>query len=297
MECDASTVDLRRESRSALTVPVLEGATIERRYHVLEYLGAGGMGVVVRCADLERGSQVAVKLLRYDRRDDRSLRYFLDEITALRATKSPGIVELLANGVDREHGPYYVMPILSGEPLSALVGQPGGMALSRAIAITVDVATRLQAIHGAGWIHGDIKPANVMVDATDAVTLIDFGLAHEPTRERSEIASGTPAYMAPEILLGEPSTFASDQYALGAMLYEMLLGEPPFVQRFGMLSFRHQLHSVPQAPSARRRDLPRELDRIVLRALAKPAEARWGSLAEMSLALRQVIAPRGALSR
>ena len=205
---------------------------VASRYRVGELVGTGGMGAVYRADDLVRGGEVALKMLRPDRGDDRMARgYLRAEGRMSGRIAHRNVVALLDAGTTESDDPYVVMELVRGRSLRALVQEQGALTVRRASAIAQQVLAGLDAIHTAGFVHGDVKADNVLVNEDDRVTLIDFGLM----RSRSEhvfhddgMTSGTPEYMAPEVIRGDAPTIESDLYAVGALLYELLTGATPF---------------------------------------------------------------------
>ena len=246
-------------------------------YEIVTLLGRGGMGEVYRALDTRVGRIVAIKVLPPDaaEQSDRRQR-FEREAKAVARLNHPHICALY--DVGRQDGvEYLVMEYLDGETLGSIHDR-GPIELATIIAITAQVAAALAALHGAGFVHCDVKHDNVFVlDETVAgwprVKVIDFGVSRavdEPPLEDAAIA-GTPWCMAPEQWSGAPST-KSDVYALGCMLYDLTTGAPPFDGSLPELMIAH-LEQRPARPSWLRA-MPSELERIILRALAKDPEAR-----------------------
>ena len=275
-------------------------------YLVGEQLGAGGMGVVYDGVDRD-GSHVAIKVLRSDRcRDPRAVRRFLDEAVAGQIVRHPHVVSVI--GHDEVDGvPFLVMHRVHGKPLGVLIRTEGTPSLRRVLAIGAQILDALDAIHGSGIVHGDVKSDNVLVSRgrsmRDEATLIDLGLAHveltttEPTPAdpMDEMISGTPEYMSPEVARGCMPTSRSDLYAVGVILYELLTGTTPFAGGSPSDILRRHLDDAVVAPSLRApaRDIPPILERIVMRALNKSPVDRFASARVFANALE--IAARGCL--
>ncbi len=258
-------------------------------YHVLARLARGGTAGVYLAEHAVTAERVALKVLDPFFCDDAELAgRLLAERAVSEHVRHPGLLDIEL--AERSAGgvPYLVMEYLDGESLEALAGR-GALDRDTIVAITAQVADALGALHAAGLVHCDVKPANVLV--LDPIgcgwprsKLIDFGVARridEPARGDGALA-GTPAYMAPEQWRGEPGP-ASDVYSLGCMLYELLAGQPVFTGALPHLMAAHR-YRLPPRPSVHRPDLPAELERLIVRALAKDPALRI-STAELSAGL------------
>jgi serine/threonine-protein kinase len=267
---------------------------IAGRYVLRDVLGVGGMGVVYRASDLAAGRTVAIKLLHPQ------------HIGAAATTPRPGaerlaggsvhhpnVVAVSDAGVAEDGTPFLVMELVRGVPLDDLVHAEGPFALRRATAIVGQLLAGLQALHDAGFVHGDVKSGNVLVesfDGGDAVKLIDLGLARtpEPIAPNSErLASGTPEYMAPEVVRGDGTVPASDIYGAGVVLYQLLTGTTPFEGGASREILRRHLHDIVVPPSLRcpDRTIPGELERAVMMALEKQPSARHPSATAFAAAI------------
>ncbi len=257
-----------------------------------------------RRTDSER--PLVVKFLPKERRDARAIRRFRDEALAGRLVHHPNVAAVIDDGCTEEGERYLVMERAHGESLGHLIARSRVLSVSDAVSIAGEILAGITAIHASGIVHADIKSDNVIVEtgARRSIKLIDFGLARvQFFRDEKTVApeerwlSGTPEYMAPEIVSGHGACFESDLYAVGIILYEMLTGSTPFAG--GKPSEIVQRHVADEVvpPSLRREagDLPAELDHIVLRALSKEPRARYASATAMSDALAKV-RPRFAAS-
>ena len=225
------------------TVTSIGGLIVER------VLGEGGMGRVLLCRDEALQRLVAVKTLLPELLADDGMRArFLREARALARLTSQNVVSVYAVGDDPDAGPYVVMELLEGEDVLALLHRQKRLDVGLAVKIACDACTGLTAAHDAGLLHRDVKPANLFIKKTGDVVLTDFGLAKEmpgkptsspPTPGSVEgipasqltqqgVVVGTPAYLAPELARGQPPSVASDLYALGATLFHLIAGRPPF---------------------------------------------------------------------
>ena len=259
-------------------------------------LGAGGMGAVYETQ--ANGRVAAIKIPYCETLESyHAARRFRDEGIAGRIVEHRNVVRVYEHG-ESEGIPYVVMEQVEGERLCAKLAREGGMSLRRGAMIVRELLHGLAALHAAGVVHADVKSDNVLVetiDGRDHVKLIDFGLAHadleaRPVAIRSrDTVSGTPDYMAPEVIRGHGSTVASDIYAAGVILYELVTGTTPFSGGSSQDIVNRHLREPVVPPSLRRTDLPPILDRIILRALEKDPTKRFGSAAAFASALAVAI--------
>lgn len=268
------------------------------RYVVGEFLGAGGMGMVYRADDRATHDRVAIKIARARfRRDPIVIRHFHREALVGARLSHPGIVSVRDTGTLADTTPFLVMDLVDGRPLKALLGIEGLWSLGRIARLFAQLLDGLHGLHAEGFVHADVKPENVLVQShgeTDTATLIDLGLAHVAgERERGDpVVSGTPEYMAPEVIAGHAVVPASDLYAAGVMLYELLTGTTPFGGASTAEILRRHLEDPIVPPSVRCPDLaiPKALDDITLRALARRPEARYASARGFADALARAVA-------
>ncbi|MGF1468734.1 MAG: protein kinase [Sandaracinaceae bacterium] len=282
-----------------MTGPAALGEVVAGRYRLEKVLGKGGMGAVYEATQVDLGRPVAIKLLHPSvAMSVDSTRRFQREAKVTAALQHPNVVKIHDFGLDGQRL-YLVMERLYGQPLRALVdtGKPP-LPHGRTASIGRQVADVLVAAHPMGLVHRDLKPENVFLetnpDGTDRVVVVDFGLAFIEEREdatrmtREGAISGTPLYMSPEQAHGRGVGPASDIYALGCMLYEMVTGNPPFDGPTVLLLSKH-CFEPPEPPSRRRADVyvPRALEELVLSMLAKDPAHRPGAPA-ISQVLTQV---------
>jgi serine/threonine-protein kinase len=267
----------------------LNGA-LEGRYRILGVLGAGGMATVYRAEDLRHGRSVAIKILDPELAESLGAERFLREIEVTAGLTHPNILPLLDSG-EAAGLLFYVMPLVEGESLADRLEREPQLPLDEAAAITKQVAAGLHHAHERGVVHRDIKPANILLSEGQAV-VADFGIAKAVTEAggqeltRSGIFIGTPRYMSPEQI---DATGAIDRrvdiYALGCVLYHMLVGEAPFTgPSAAAVLARHAVDPV-SPPSTVRSELPRAVDRTVQKALAKSPADRYGTTEAFAQAL------------
>jgi len=264
---------------------------VAERYVLRDVLGAGAMGTVYRADDLDRRCAVALKLLH--RRTPRACEPHRPASERLAgAIRHPNVVAVCDAGVLPDGTPFLVMELVRGVLLDELVHTDGPLALRRATAIVGQILAGLQALHDGGFVHGDVKSRNVLIDAArdDRTTLIDLGLAHDrdASAVRTErIASGTPEYMAPEVVRGDGASARSDVYAAGTVMYQLLTGTTPFEGGAAHEILRRQLDEIVVPPSLRCPDrvIPPALEAAVMAALEKDPAARPASAAEFAQAI------------
>jgi len=247
-------------------------------YQVRRQIGAGGMGIVYEAHDPRLGRSVALKTLRPELYADRDARRrFLAEARAMAGVSHPNVVQIY--DIREERGAiYFAMELLDGTPLDTLVRERGPLSLDRALDIVDQTAAGLQAAAGHGIIHRDVKPANLLLDAAGRVKVTDFGLAKKVVAgaevTSSTVFFGTPCYLSPERASGQAVDERSDIYSLGATLYELLTGKPPFsgANPVAVIS-KHLTEPVPP-PRHARPDLPYPVQLLVLQMLAKEPQSR-----------------------
>ena len=244
-------------------------------YRILRRLGAGGMGVVWEAHHPGLGRSVAIKQLQ-GTVDPRALERFRREGELLSRLRHPGVVAVLELGGAPE-GPFLVQELVAGESLDKVLRR-GPLPVRPAARIVRDVADALAAVHAAGMLHRDLKPHNVILRPDGTPVLIDFGLARDEQAERltrTGEVMGSLAYMSPEQADGSKLIDArSDVYGLGAVLYELLTGAPPF-QGTTLQVIADILARDPPWPAELRQDVPPDLDAVCRRAMAKQPEARY----------------------
>jgi beta-lactam-binding protein with PASTA domain/predicted Ser/Thr protein kinase len=272
----------------------LIGSLFDGRYKILRRLGAGGMANVYLAEDQELGRRIAIKILN-DRHanDDQFVERFRREAKNAAALSHPNIVSIYDRG--EAEGSYYIaMEYLDGRSLKELIVSRGPAPVGVAVEYARQILSALRFAHRHGIVHRDIKPHNVLVDGEGRVKVTDFGIARAGASQMTEAGSivGTAQYLSPEQARGSGVDQRSDLYSLGVVLYELLTGTVPFTGDTPVEIAMKHLSQVPEPPSTRRPDLPREIDLVVMRALAKDPNERYQSAEEMEADLARVA--RGA---
>ncbi len=243
-------------------------------YHIVRLVGQGGMGVVWEAIDHRLGRSVALKV--HAGAGEREVEALWLEARLAAKIVHPGIVPIHEAGVTASGEPYYTMDLVSGTSLRAVL-QEGPMSPPRALLVLRSVAEAIGFAHARGVVHCDLKPGNIVVDAEGRARILDFGLAFAVSGEAGdakEPARGSPPYMSPEQIAGEPLTAATDVYSLGVVLHEMLTGALPFTAKTTEEMLAKVALDAPEPPSKKNAAIGPELDRLCLACLAKRAEGR-----------------------
>ena len=264
-----------------------------RKFDVRRRIGTGGMGLVFEAFDTSLSRKVALKIPRpLLAASPAFLSQFELEARAAAQVQHPSVLQIHAVHEACESFPFPVleMEYAAGGPLKNELQTGGAMTIERATEIAVRVAEGLEAIHRKGIVHRDIKPANILLDGEGRAKLSDFGLAFAPTLDvlsgdRTGVAGGTSAYLAPERIAGAKVDARGDIFSLGVVLYEMLTGQRPFVGATPEVLRDHICNHEPIRPSKRRPRVPRELEAITLRCLAKCPVDRYPSARTVADAL------------
>ena len=278
-------------------------AAVEGRYHVDREIGQGGMATVYLARDTKHDRPVAIKVLRPELAAAIGVDRFLAEIKTTAALRHPHILPLHDSCQD-ETCLYYVMPYVEGESLRERLEREKQLPLDEALRITREVADALQYAHGRGVIHRDIKPENILLEGGHAL-LADFGIARAVSAAVKEnekltqvgMAVGTPAYMSPEQAAADPDLDGrSDLYSLASVLYEMLVGEPPFTGATHEAILVQRFTQTPPHATAKRPSVPVYLDRALVKALARVPGERFPTVERFAAALTPSASGASALA-
>ena len=271
-------------------------------YKILEEISRGAMGVVYKARQQVLKRVVALKvLIAGDLATGAQVARFQREAQAAARLRHPAIVPIHDVGVyDGKH--YYTMDYIEGRPLSELIAE-GEISTRRALDITYEVAQALDYAHGQDVIHRDIKPSNIMIDPDGGVHIMDFGLAKQLDSDtkftKTGTTVGTPAYMPPEQASGESRRVdhRADIYSLGAVLYEMLTGKPPFSGDTMMSTLMHVLSDDPVPPKRLNPRIHRDIQTIVLKAMEKSPERRYRTMGDLAEDIHRFIGGEAIAAR
>ncbi len=301
------------ESRSGEGPTLRIGEVIAERYHIIRYLGRGGMGEVYEAQDRMLPDRIAIKIVRPRVASAQAASRFKREIQLARKVTHPNVCRIFDVGVSRKSGAkgdadasdflFLTMELLEGETLSKRLRREGRLPIAEAQPILLQVAEALAAAHTAGVIHRDLKLANIMlIPAKNGVRAVitDFGLScsRPDVEEFGEPLTtghmvGTPDYMAPELMRGEEATTASDIYSFGVVLYAALTGRMPFEGQQGRTALRRRLSEDPVSPVVHVPTLSKHWEQLILRCLARNPQDRFAGAADLVEALRE---PKGPVA-
>ena len=276
---------------------------LANRYTLERELGAGGMATVFLVRDIKHDRLVALKVLRPELAAVIGAERFLQEIKTTASLQHPHILGLIDSG-ESEHQLWYVMPFIDGESLRDRIRREKQLPVGEAVRLAIEVAGALDYAHRHGVIHRDIKPENILLQDGRAL-VADFGIALAASKAGGSrmtatgMSLGTPQYMSPEQAMGEREvTVRSDVYALGCVLYELLIGEPPFTGPTPQAIVARVMTGEPAPLTAERKTIPPHVEAAVLQALQKLPADRFASAAEFASALgNPSFAPTTAASR
>ncbi len=280
-------------------------------YRLLEKIGEGASGAVWSAEHMELGRRVAIKVLAPEHASATdAIERFRREARAVAALSHENLVALYDFGKAQDGRVFLAMELLDGRPLDRVV-KSRRLGWRKSVELAIQAARALEAAHGAGLVHRDLKPANLFLTRQGTVKLLDFGVAMalsdtadsvdgpstragaEPRarRQKGFAIFGTPEYMAPEQVTGEPVDARCDVYALGCVLYEMLTGQRPFRGKSSVEVLGKQVREAPMPPRERAadRDIPEAVEDVVLRAMMKAREERYASAKEMRRALEEAL--------
>jgi len=271
-------------------------ALLGGRYKLGEMIGSGGMADVYIADDQRLSRKVAIKVLRSDlARDPSFVARFRKEALAAAGLNHPGIVAVYDSG--EEPAPYIVMELVSGHTLRELIHQGERLPIDRALEIGEGILAALEYSHNCGIVHRDIKPANVMITDQGVVKVMDFGIARALDDVGATLTStwnvvGTAQYLSPEQAMGEVADYRSDLYSVGCLLYEVLVGRPPYTGDTPVsIAFQHVSGELIK-PSTLNAELPVGLNILLTVALAKNPTDRYQSASQMLDDIRKLRAGR-----
>jgi serine/threonine protein kinase len=253
-------------------------------YKILQIIGMGGMGVIYKALQEPLDRVVALKVLppQFCSNEEVSRRFDI-EAKAISLLQHQNIVNIYENGC-ADGFRYFAMQFVDGDNLSAVIQHKKMMPIHEVIDYSKQICRGLRYAHAQNVIHRDIKPHNILIDKENVVRLTDFGIAKIFTLDNitmTGITVGTPEYMSPEQAEGNQVDAQADIYSLGVVMYEMLTKKPPFTANNQIaIAYKH-VHEMPVPPSVKRRDTPKRLELIVLKALKKKKSDRYASAAEM----------------
>jgi eukaryotic-like serine/threonine-protein kinase len=264
-------------------------------YKLVSELGRGSMGVVYQALHLDLSRTVALKLLDPDKLGGTAVDRFRAEARSIAQLSHDNLIKVFDFGVAQDGRPYYAMEYLVGESLERKLAKDGELGYSEAVGIALQAARALEAAHGAGVLHRDVKPGNLLLTANGVVKLFDFGLAGEPSASVAADSEavhlvGTPEYMAPEQASAGTADARSDIYALGAVLYELVTGYQPYVAAT-LVELLDLKRRVPVLPASERRPeagIPKSLDELLGSMLSVDPDKRPQSATELCRALERI---------
>ncbi len=276
----------------------LIGTIFDGRYRIVRKLGSGGMATVYLAEDQELGRRVAIKILNERHaNDDQFVERFRREAKNAAGLSHPNVVSIYDRG--EAEGTYYIaMEHLGGRNLKELISARGPAPVHTAVEVGRQVLAALAHAHKNEVVHRDIKPHNIMVDDDRRVKVTDFGIARAGASQMTEAGSivGTAQYLSPEQARGTAVDRRSDLYSVGVVLYELLTGKVPFTGDSPVEIAMKHLSDTPPAPSELQPGVPKELDLVVMRALAKDPERRYQSAEEMDADLERIARGLGVSS-
>ncbi|MBD3344676.1 MAG: protein kinase [Chitinivibrionales bacterium] len=253
-------------------------------YKILGMLGMGGMGAIYKAEQEPLNRIVAMKvLLPVTSKSEESMMRFEIEAKAISMLQHQNIINIYEYGIENTYR-YFAMQYVDGKNLAQRIAERKSMPYSDIIDISKQICRALRYAHEKNVIHRDIKPQNVLIDKSGTVLLSDFGIAKiftHNTITMTGVAVGTPEYMSPEQAEGKTPDVQTDIYSLGIVMYEMVTGLPPFTGDNAVAIAYKQVHELPPPPSAKRKDIPKRLELIILKALKKDKKERYHSITEM----------------
>src|SRR5688500_17722256 len=278
----------------------LVGRVLGDKFKLTACIGIGGSGAVYKADQMALGRTVAVKILNEELcADPRMITRFRGEAMSASRLNHPNCVSIIDYGQAPDGLLYLAMEYVKGPTLTQLLVNENPLAVERVIDIVAQSLAGIEEAHLAGVVHADLKADNIILDqrraGIDVVKIVDFGIARLVTGGRDpedRSISGTPEYMAPEVISGAPPSFASDIYAVGIILYELLAYKTPFFAGSTTEILANHLKAMIPSLISRREQVPKELDAIVSKALAKHPADSYATAAEMRETLPAIVQAR-----
>jgi len=295
-ECGTQVIPLEEISVShtkTLETPKEEftrGTTFAERYEFIEELGKGGMGSVYKVFDKKIKEEVALKILKPEIADWKTIERFSNELKLARKIRHENVCQMY--DINEEESTHYItMEYMPGQDLRGLIKQTGQLTVGKAISITNQVCQGLAEAHRLGVVHRDLKPSNIMIDKEGNARIMDFGIARSIKGRGitgAGVMIGTPEYMSPEQVEGKEVDQRSDIYSLGVILYEMVTGRVPFEGDTPFTIGVKQKSETPKDPKELNTQIPEDLSRVILRCLEKEKDKRYKSAGEVRSELENI---------
>lgn len=276
-----------------------EGTILAGRYEILKLLGRGGMGAVYKARDIDLDRTVALKLIRPElAKNPEILRRFKQELILARQVTHKNVIRIFDLG-QSDGIKFITMDFVEGQDLHSLLHEKGKFPPELVARIMLQISRALEAAHGEGVIHRDLKPQNIMLDKKGRVYVMDFGIARSaylPGMTQTGALIGTPEYMSPEQARGEKLTERSDLFSLGVIFYELLTGKSPYAGDEALATLWKRLQEKPKPPIEVDPTVPKPLNDIVMKALEIDPEKRWASAHDVAQQIEIWLGPSAGSS-
>jgi len=267
------------------------GSTFAGRYQIIEELGKGGMGRVLRALDKKLNEEVALKLIKPEiAKDKKTIERFKNELKMARKISHRNVGRMYE--LMEERGTHFItMEYVPGQDLKGLIRQTGQLTIGKALSIAKEICEGLEEAHRVGVVHRDLKPSNIIIDREGNASILDFGIARsikEMGMTGAEVMIGTPEYMSPEQVEGKETDQRSDIYSLGVILYEMATGQTPFKGDTAFtIGVKHKSER-PKDPKELNAQIPEDFSQVILRCMEKDKECRYQSAGELLADLEKI---------